>query len=194
MFFLRAIFAAFLLVVVPAPIAHAQGTGETEASLSPAERLEALYARLRAERNEAAARRVAEQIRDAWASQGGETAELLIDWAQSAAREDKFHVALDLIDQVTLLYPGYANGFNARATIHLMRGEMGQAMADFYRVLSMEPRHFEAMAGVAGILRSQGLEEQALGIYRRMLEVYPMQRNAQRALIDITDDQTDERL
>jgi len=191
---MRSIFASLLLAVLPATFAHAQVTGEETSGLTAGERLDGLYARLRAERNEAAARRIAEQIRDAWDDQGGATAELLIGWAREAAREDRFHVALDLIDQVTLLYPDYANGYNARATIHLMQGETGQAMADFYRVLSMEPRHFEAMAGVAGILRSQGLEEQALGVYRRMLDVYPMQRNAQRALIEITDDRTDERL
>ncbi|WP_028033688.1 tetratricopeptide repeat protein [Chelativorans sp. J32] len=157
-------------------------------------RLDELFAELKQERNEAAARRIAGRIREEWQRSGGATADVLIQWAHKAAGEKKFHVALDLLDQAVTLYPNYVESWNNRALVYLMMNDFDRAMSDLSQVLAIEPRHFGAMSGLAGVLRVTGNDEGALEIYRRMLEVYPMQRSAQRALLDLTDKKTDERL
>jgi len=157
-------------------------------------RLDELFSDLKQERNEATARRIAKRIREEWQRSGGATADVLIEWAHKAAGEKKFHVALDLLDQAVTLYPQYVESWNNRALVYLMMNDFDRAMSDLSHVLSIEPRHFGAMSGLAGILRVTGREDRALEIYRRMLEIYPMQRSAQRALLDLTDKQTDERL
>jgi len=157
-------------------------------------RLDELFVQLKQERNEAAARRIADRIREEWQRTGGATADVLIEWAQKAAGEKKFNVALDLMDQAVTLYPHYVESWNNRALIYLMMNDFDRAMSDLSHALSIEPRHFGAMSGLAGVLRVTGHDDRALEIYRRMLEIYPMQRSAQRALLDLTDKQTDERL
>lgn len=178
------------LALPPAGTAMAQGASAgTEAS-----QLDTLFAELKEEDNEAAARRIAERIRDEWQDAGGDTANLLMEWAQEAAQQEKYHVALDLLDQTVVLYPDYVEGWTRRALVHVMMQDFSRAMADLSRALTLEPRHFEAMSGVAGILRVTGHEDAALAIYRRMLEIYPMKRSAQRAVMTLVDEQTDDRI
>ncbi|WP_309082633.1 tetratricopeptide repeat protein [Chelativorans sp.] len=186
----------FLATLLAPPYAAAQTNEASRSSAQGdgAERLDELFAELRQERNEVAARRIAGRIRQEWQRSGGETADLLLQWAQKAASEQKFHVALDLLDQAVVLYPDYVESWNSRALVHLMMNDFDRAMSDLSRVLAVEPRHFGAMSGLAGILRVTGNTDRAIELYRRMLEIYPMQRSAQRALLDLADEKTDERL
>ncbi|WP_265517874.1 tetratricopeptide repeat protein [Nitratireductor luteus] len=156
--------------------------------------IDQLFDDLKRETNEVAAQRIARRIEREWTMEGGDTAELLLQWAQKAAGDEKFHVALDLLDQAVTLYPDYVEGWNSRALVHLMMDDYDRAMSDLSRALSVEPRHFGAMSGLAGILRRTGYEDEALKVYRRMLDVYPMKRAAQRALISIMDARTGDRL
>jgi tetratricopeptide (TPR) repeat protein len=193
----RYFFSAPLLLALlapPAAFAQAEEGAPIVAETSAESRLDELFAQLKQERNETAARRIASRIREEWQRSGGETADLLIEWALKAASEEKFHVALDLLDQTVTLYPDYVEGWSNRALVHLMMHDFSRAMRDLSQVLVIEPRHFGAMGGLAGILRATGRTDRALEIYRRMLDIYPMQRSAQRALLSLTDEQTDERL
>ncbi|MDZ5699311.1 tetratricopeptide repeat protein [Chelativorans sp. M5D2P16] len=176
--------------LLTAPVAAQE---PSDAAFGP-DRLEQLFTELKQETNEAAARRIARRIREQWLDSGGATADLLIEWARDAAAEEKYHVALDLLDQAVVLYPDYVEGWSNRAMVFLQMQDYERAMSDLARTLAIEPRHFGALSGLAGILRASGHEERALEVYRRMLEVYPMQRSAQRALMTLVEDQTDERL
>lgn len=153
-----------------------------------------LFDDLKRETNEVAAQRIARRIEREWTAAGGDTAELLLQRARKAAGEEKYHVALDLLDQAVVLYPDYVEGWNSRALVHLMMEDYDRAMSDLSRALSVEPRHFGAMSGLAGILQRTGHEDEALQVYRRMLDVYPMKRSAQRALLSIIDQRTGDRL
>ncbi|WP_274423200.1 hypothetical protein [Chelativorans sp. YIM 93263] len=181
----------FILYLLQAP---ATADMHGAAAEPESDRLNELFSALKEEHNTVAARRIADRIQQEWKRSGGATADMLIDWAREAAVQDKHHVALDFLDQVVTLYPEYVEGWNSRALVHLMMNDFNRAMADLSRTLALEPRHFGAMNGVAGILRATGREELALGVYRRMLEVYPMQRGAQRALIRLTEDSLGQRL
>lgn len=183
------IFCVFCLFQAPAS-AQVHGT----ASGAEGDRLDELFSALKEEHNTVAARRIADRIRQEWKRSGGSTADMLIDWAREAAVEEKYHVALDFLDQVVTLYPEYVEGWNSRALVHLMMNDFNRAMADLSRTLALEPRHFGAMNGLAGILRATGREELALGVYRRMLEVYPMQRSVQRAVMTMAEEQSGQRL
>jgi len=186
-----------LLALVAPPVAFAEAQEAASPSseqTTEASRLDQLFVELKQESNEAAARRIAQRIREEWQRSGGATADLLIEWAQKAASSEKYNVALDLLDQAVTLYPEYVEGWNSRALVYLMMNDYRRAMSDLSHVLSIEPRHFGAMSGLAGIMRVTGRPERAIELYRRMLEIYPMQRSAQRALLSITDEQTDERL
>ena len=92
------------------------------------------------------------------------------------------------LDQVVTLSPDYAEGWNRRATLHYAMENYAKSMADIGRTLDLEPRHFGALGGMAAILRDAGRKEAAMRAYERLLEVYPMMRNAQTELGKLADE------
>jgi tetratricopeptide (TPR) repeat protein len=186
---------AALLVLTAAPPGHAAGPppGRDMTTTGPAapdgkKELDALFARLRRERNEKAAELIAQQIWQRWAESGSATIDLLMQWSGDAVKARKFNVALDFLDQVTTLAPGYAEGWNQRATVHFLMNDYARSMADIDKTLQLEPRHFGALAGMAQILENTGHKQKALEAYERVLAIYPMDRNVQNKVESLSQD------
>lgn len=152
---------------------------EAPASSSEAGRLDKLFGNLKRERNERAAERLANTIKTRWADSGSATIDLLMQWAGKAMQEKKYEVALDFLDQVIVLRPDYAEGWNRRATLHYLNRNFSKSMYDIERTLRLEPRHFGALAGMASIFESTDRKQAALDAYLKVLEIYPMMREAQ---------------
>ena len=151
-------------------------------------RLDNLFADLKRERNEKAAERIAGQIWEEWFKSGSASIDLMMQWAQNAMEEQKYDVALDFLDEVITLSPNYAEGWNRRATLHFMMSNYGKSMSDIDHTLALEPRHFGALSGMAQILKSTGKKELALKAYQRVLEIYPMMRNAQNEVATLSEE------
>lgn len=182
--FLRPLFlGATLLLVVPASATEPAPLAEVETS-----RLDTLFFDLKRERNEKAAERIAQRIWEEWMKSGSATVDLLLQWSSEATRKQDFAVALDFLDQIVTLEPGYAEGWNRRATVHYMMDSYSKAMADIERTLNLEPRHFGALSGMGAILKATGRKELALRAYERVLAIYPMMRNAQNEVVTLTED------
>lgn len=81
--------------------------------------------------------------------------------------------ALRLLDKLVADFPDYAEGWNQRATIHYMMGNLDLSLADCARVLELEPRHFGALSGRALIYLSQGKRALALKDMAAALAVHP---------------------
>jgi tetratricopeptide (TPR) repeat protein len=92
-----------------------------------------------------------------------------------------------------VMKPDYAEGWNRRATLHFMMNDYGRSMADIQKTLTLEPRHFGAMAGMAAILKDTGRKEAALQAFERVLTVYPMMREAQKQAGELADELTGQR-
>ena len=185
------VFGLGFLALFPAVDAVAQQTGRQAAVLTledPETRLDALFAELKRAQNENAAKRISSRIVKQWSLSGSANIDPLMQWAQKAMEADKTDVALDLLDQVVTLAPDYAEGWNRRATLHFMKQDYAKAMADIGHVLELEPRHFGALAGMAEILREDDRKEAALRAYQRLLDIYPMMREAQTELGKLADE------
>lgn len=178
---MRNVFACLSIMLCLAGPAHAAG------EQARGERLDTLFSELKRTANAAAARRVAGRISAIFSESGSATVDLLMQRAKTAMDAKDHGLALDLLDQVIMLDPGYAEGWNRRATVHYMMKNHAKAMADIERVLELEPRHFGALAGMAAILRAEDRDESALGVYEKALEIYPMMREAQEAVGRIAD-------
>jgi tetratricopeptide (TPR) repeat protein len=150
-------------------------------------RVDPLFAALKRERNPEKARGIATQIAMNMGESGSPTVNLLMGWAATAVKEKRNGAALDFLDRVTLIDPGYVEGWNRRATLHYTMGDQRKAMADIAEVLKHEPRHFGALAGLAGILTEAGLDSQALNAWERYLEIYPADREAQEAVTKLSE-------
>lgn len=191
---MRFLFAFFLISGLLVAPSSAQITGDRQPlpTAPPAaqkqSRLDDLFSKLKRERNEAAAQLIAAQIWQDWTDSGSDTANLLMQRASAAMKAKKFNVALDLLDQVVVLFPDFAEGWNRRATVHFMMQDFSKSMSDIARTLELEPRHFGALSGMAGILEATGHKSEALEAYQRVLGIYPMMRSAQAEVAKLSDD------
>ena len=174
------------------PFAPAPQDGASEsAPVAPqtrAQKLDGLFASLKRERNEKAARRIADRIRQEWAQSGSASVDLMMQWSQKAIEEKKYDVALDFLDQGTTLAPAYAEGWNRRATAHFLTGNYAKSMADIEQTLELEPRHFGALSGLAQIMADTGRRQAALEAWQRVLDIYPMLRNAQSQVATLSEE------
>lgn len=78
-----------------------------------------------------------------------------------------------VLDRLIEDYPDYAEGWNQRATMHYVVGDLEASLADIDKVLALEPRHFGALSGQSMIYLSQGERALALEAMRTALEFHP---------------------
>lgn len=138
-----------------------------------------LFLSLRKAKTEQAAADIANDIRQEWTHSGSATVDLLMQWADAAVARKDLPAALDFLDQIIVLKPKFAEGWNRRATIHYMMNNYSKSMVDIQKTLELEPRHFGALAGMGVIFLDLKRNEQALQAYEKVLEVYPLLRDVQ---------------
>jgi tetratricopeptide (TPR) repeat protein len=105
---------------------------------------------------------------------GSDTADLLMSWAVKAIDDKQYPLALDVLDQVVVLKPDFAEAWNKRATVHFLRDDYANSLADIRETLALEPRHFGALSGLGLILQETGRKEEALDVYRQALAIDPL--------------------
>ncbi len=90
-----------------------------------------------------------------------------------AMAHQDYETALAAFDRVVAAAPGFAEGWNKRATLFYLMGEYDRSMADIERVLALEPRHFGAISGIGLIYMALEDDEAALAAFRKALEINP---------------------
>lgn len=147
-----------------------------------------LLAELKRERNPQAARQLANAAMATWSESSSPTINLLMQWSAKAAAEKRNAAALDFIDQAIILKPDFVGAWNQRATLHFTMGNYQKSVSDIEKVLDLEPRHFGAIAGLAGILTERGSKDAALKAWERYLEVFPADREAQEIVAKLSEE------
>ncbi len=202
-------FALALILTLPAPLqtaAWAQDvttpaeTGDTAvpadagaAKTAPEPTLDELFSQLKRETKPIPARRTAQQIVAKLNDSGSATVNMLMGRAATAMSAEKNALAEDMLTQVIVLAPDFAEGWNRRATLKYAMGDIGESLADIEKVLAIEPRHFGALSGFASILQKTGEDRKALKVWYRLLAVYPALREAQEAVIELEEKLAGER-
>ena len=75
--------------------------------------------------------------------------------------------------RIIRLKPGFAEGWNKRATLYFLSGEYLKSLADCAEVIKRNPYHFGALAGYGQIYLKLEDYERALENFQRALEVNP---------------------
>ncbi len=148
--------------------------------------LDDLYGKLAAAQDEDEAKGLAGLIGAIWMRTTSDTAGLLMTRAMAATATNNYPLALQLLDQLVVIQPGWAEAWNKRATVRFFAGDLDGSMADVDRVLKLEPRHFGALDGLATILQRTGFPKRALEVYRRALAVYPHQPDVEKTAAKLT--------
>ena len=183
MYRIAALFVFFAIMALPLPagaqpIPREPSVRERMASLS----LDELFTRLGSTDAPAAAKAYEAEIQKRFHQSGSDTADLLLSWAIEAMNGDDNALALDVLDQLVLLKPDFAEAWNKRATVYFAMKDFGGSLSDIRRTLALEPRHFGALSGLAIILEDLGHEDEALSAYRRALELNPQMDSVREAL------------
>jgi tetratricopeptide (TPR) repeat protein len=136
-------------------------------------RLDQLFERLAAARNEAEAGNLSEQIARIWNRSGSDTLDLLMERVGTAMQAQDQLTALDLLDSILLLKSDWPEAYSRRAAVLFQQKDLDGAMRDLRKSLALEPRHFQALAGVGMIFRQNEQPRQALAAFRAALAINP---------------------
>ncbi len=184
----------FLALVLMLAVSHygASAAETVSEAGARAQKLDLLFHDLKRARDTKTAERIAKDIWEQWFDSGSASINLMMQWSNEATKERKFDVALDFLDQVVVLAPDFAEGWNRRATVHFMMNNYAKSMADIDKTLRLEPRHFGALGGMGMIMKNTGRKKRALEAYQKVLQVYPMMRSAQGEVIRLSEELTGE--
>lgn len=176
--------AAPTLAVEPAP-PTTQSPSPAPASKPLGEMsMDELFATLADPANEPRGRAAEKEIQRRWSRSGSATVDLLMSWAQQSLAAKEYGRALDFLDQVVMLKPDYAEGWNRRATVFYLQDEYGKALSDIEKVLALEPRHFGALAGIGTIFEELDRKADALAAFEKALAIDPYLDDDVRKSID----------
>lgn len=75
--------------------------------------------------------------------------------------------------RIIKLKPDFAEGWNKRATLYFLAGDLRKSLADCDEVVKRNPYHFGVLAGYAQIYARMEYYERALEYSRRALEINP---------------------
>lgn len=135
-------------------------------------RLDGLFDQL-AEAEAAAASQIEAEIWIEWSKSGSASMDLLLNRGREAMGQGDLDTAIGHFTALTDHAPDFAEGWNARATAYFQRGDLGLSVEDIARTLTLEPRHFGALVGLAMIYESMEKPDRALAVYQQVLAIHP---------------------
>lgn len=142
--------------------------------------LDALFAKLSKADNEQDGKATEAAIQNVWLQSGSPSIDILMGRGLEAFGAKDYDRALFFFNEVVLLDPGFAEGWNKRAAVLYIKERYSAALKDLEQVLRLEPRHFLAMGGLALMLEELGDKKGALEVFRRALEIDPWLDGASR--------------
>ena len=104
--------------------------------------------------------------------------------AMSADRPDD---ALGFFTEITKRAPGFAEGWNKRATVFYMMGDFAGSVVDVEHTLALEPQHFGALSGLGLINLQLGRDAAALKAFEAALKVHPYLFGARQRVKELRD-------
>jgi len=179
-----ALLLAASLSLVANPLGAQDGARPKDPAPAPkaaprASNLDELFERLSKAENDREAQGIASLIERRLARSGSDTADLLLSRASKAFESKDFPLAVELLDRILALQPGWSEAWYRRATLFYQLDDPVGAMADLHQALKLEPRHFNAWAGLGHIFMASDDKRRALEAYRRALKINPQLESVQ---------------
>jgi len=135
--------------------------------------LRQLFTDLANAENRRQAGRIEQEIWTAWFDSPGNDALKMLNEARDAAESGAVNKAMTLFDSLVADYPNYAEGWNQRAIIRYLSGDVTGSLADVDRALTLEPRHFGALSGRGQCYLRQELYGEALEAFEAAQAINP---------------------
>ncbi len=145
-------------------------------------RLPQLFSDLGNAPNAHSARAVEQKIWAIWFESRDPAGRELLDEARSSAEAGDARGAIALFDRLVTEHPDYAEGWNQRAIMRYLLGDVAGSLQDIERVIELEPRHFGALSGRGQCFLQQERYQEALGAFEDALSVNPWIESAARQI------------
>jgi len=142
------------------------------AALAQDARLDPLFERLLAVSAEDAPS-IETKIVSEWSKSGSAAMDYLLRRAQDDFQKEDWTGALIHLTALTDHAPEFAEGWHAKSLAHFRLDQIGLALDGLERALALEPRHFNAMAGVMAIMEQTNLDTKALDMARLIKAIHP---------------------
>jgi tetratricopeptide (TPR) repeat protein len=135
--------------------------------------LNALFHQLFEAPDAQAASRAEANILRVLAQSGSPTADLLLTRGIEAMNRGDFDLSLQTLTSLVRLAPNFAEGWNRRATLHYVMGNLEASIQDIEKALALEPRHFGAWSGLGQIYIIMNRPADALRAFQRAQAAHP---------------------
>ena len=135
--------------------------------------LPGLFAQLLDATDDTDVRTLENEIWQHWLAAPDQSSELLMSQIDRAMLAGELNIALNICNQLVDSTPGFAEGWNKRATLHYLLGDDDSSVADIRETLVLEPRHFGAISGLGLIFVRQNNFEAALLAFEQVLIISP---------------------
>lgn len=108
-----------------------------------------------------------------WARSGDDEVDRLYRIGVEEMSAGRLDDAIATFSRIIELKPDFAEGWNKRATLYFLAGELSKSLADCDEVIKRNPYHFGALAGYAQIYIRLERYDRALDYARRALAINP---------------------
>lgn len=108
-----------------------------------------------------------------WSRSGDAEVDALFNRGVAQLQAGDLFNAQDSFSAVIERRPDFAEGWNKRATVRYVIGDLDRSLADCAEVFKRNPSHYAAMTGAAQIHARLGHPEEALALFQRALKVNP---------------------
>jgi tetratricopeptide (TPR) repeat protein len=183
---MRAGFAAVVVAALLALAATGVGADQSDA------RLDGLFGVLQTTADPRAAVAAEQAIWRIWLDSGRADIDALMDEGILAITDQRLDEAITIFSRITERAPGFAEGWNKRATAYYLNEDYAASVEDIRRTLVLEPRHFGAISGMGLIFLSRGDDAGALDAFEAVLAIHPHELGA-RAQVEALRERLGER-
>lgn len=108
-----------------------------------------------------------------WSHSGDEAIDALLAKGVEEMQAHRLEESIATFSEIIRRKPGFAEGWNKRATALYLAGEFKRSLADCDEVMKRNPYHFGALAGYGQIYFRLEQYEKAIEYWRRALDVNP---------------------
>jgi tetratricopeptide (TPR) repeat protein len=108
-----------------------------------------------------------------WSRSGDADVDALFASGLREIESGDVEAAIKTFSRVIEKKPSFAEGWNKRATLYFLSGDLRRSLADCDEVIKRNPQHFGVLAGYAQIYAQLQYYERALEYSRRALAINP---------------------
>ena len=135
--------------------------------------LDNLFIQLHAAEDQAEGDEITDQIWGIWRAHADPEISEMMDSGIRLMTAGRLRQAERVFTDIIEQDPGYAEGWNKRATVRYFLGQHSLSAADIHRCLILEDRHFGAISGLGLIYFSQDNLKRAKEAFQKAIDINP---------------------